>query len=59
MKLLLSVLAAAAGAGMCVFGVKLATSRPRPTSLGGMVLAAAGMALALSSIAAAAWLTGR
>ena len=59
MKVALYLLAALAGVLLCTHGVRLATTRPRPQNLAGMVLATAGVGLALSSMAAAAWWLGR
>ena len=45
-----------AGCTACGTGVWLATERPRPASLGGMLLAPAGLLIALWG--AARWLAG-
>jgi hypothetical protein len=53
MRTLLEVSAAVAGIASVLRGVRLATTRSRPLDLGGMVLAAAGLALAVLMITAA------
>jgi hypothetical protein len=59
MKAAAHLLLAALGAIVALRGVQLATSRPRPQNLFGMVLAAVGVALTVSSLATAAWWLGR
>jgi hypothetical protein len=55
MKVALHLLLAALGAVLAARGVSLATTRPRPHNILGMVLAAGGLALVAGSLATAAW----
>lgn len=59
MKALGHLLLAALGILLTVRGVRLATTRPRPHNLLGMVLATVGMCLALGSLATGIWWLGR
>jgi hypothetical protein len=59
MRLVLEIGGAAAGIAALLRGVRVATTRPRPRDLGGMLLAALGMALALGMLSAASAALGR
>jgi hypothetical protein len=59
MRTALELAAAAVAIAAVVRGVRLATSRPRPLDLGGMLLATAGLALAVTMITAASAALGR
>lgn len=59
MKAVGHLLLAALGVFLAVRGVRLATTRPRPDNLLGMLLATAGVALALGSLATGIWWLGR
>ena len=59
MKALGHLALAALGVFLTIRGVRLATTRPRPDNLLGMVLATVGMALAIGSLATGVWWLGR
>lgn len=59
MRIVWNLVVAVLGALLAVQGVRLATSRPRPHNLLGMVLAAVGAALALGALSAGIWRLGR
>jgi hypothetical protein len=59
MKAMAHLLLALVGVALTARGVRLATTRPRPHNLLGMVLATVGMALALGSLATGIWWLGR
>jgi hypothetical protein len=47
------------GVALTLAGIRIATTHPRPRDLGGMLLAAAGLALALGGMFAAVTSLGR
>ena len=55
----LDLAGAALGVGLLARGLRLALSRPRPQDLAGMMLAAAGLALAVAMLTAASGVIGR
>jgi len=59
MRLAWNLLLVIAGSVLAVYGVRLATMRPRPQNLGGMVLSAGGLALVVTALAAVARTWGR
>ena len=56
---ILELAAAALGVGLVARGLRIALSRPRPRDLAGMMLAAAGLALAVAMLTAASGVIGR
>ena len=59
MKAAVHLLLAVLGALITLRGVRLASTRPRPWNLLGMVLATVGLALAVGSLATVVWWLGR
>jgi len=59
MRVAWNLLLVIAGSVLVVYGVRSATTRPRPHNLGGMVLSAVGLALVIGGLAAATRLWGR
>jgi hypothetical protein len=55
----LELAGAALGVALVARGLRIALSRPRPRDLGGMILAAAGLALAVTMLTAASGVLGR
>jgi hypothetical protein len=59
MAAVLELAGAALGFALVARGLRIALSRPRPRDLGGMILAAAGLALAVAMLTAASGVLGR